>query len=90
MQAIGLLETKGLLAAIEALDAMLKAAHVGLVERSFVGGGLVTVIVSGDVGAVKAAVDAGSAAASVVGEVKSCHVIPRPHSDVEAILPKSA
>ena len=84
MQAIGLLETKGLLAAIEALDAMLKAAHVGLVERSFVGGGLVTVIVSGDVGAVKAAVDAGAAAAERVspGMLLSQHVIPRPHQDV--------
>ena len=78
--ALGLVETKGLVGAIEAADAMVKSANVGLV----------TVMVRGDVGAVKAAVDAGSAAASVVGEVKSCHVIPRPHSDVEAILPKSA
>ena len=83
--ALGLVETKGLVGAIEAADAMVKSANVQLV-----GSGLITVMVRGDVGAVKAAVDAGSAAASAVGEVKSCHVIPRPHSDVEAILPKSA
>ena len=90
MNALGMIETKGLVAAIEAADAMVKAANVRLIGREQVGSGLVTVMVRGDVGAVKAAVDAGSAAASVVGEVKSCHVIPRPHSDVEAILPKSA
>ena len=90
MQALGMIETKGLVASIEAADAMVKAANVTLIGKVHVGGGLVTVMVRGDVGAVKAAVDAGSAAASVVGEVKSCHVIPRPHSDVEAILPKSA
>ena len=88
--ALGLIETKGLVACIEAADAMCKAANVELIGYENVGSGLVTAMVKGDVGAVKAAVDAGSAAASVVGEVKSCHVIPRPHSDVEAILPKSA
>ena len=87
--ALGMIETKGLVGAVEAADAMVKAANVTLMGRTQVGGGLVTVMVRGDVGAVKAAVDAGSAAASVVGEVKSSHVIPRPHSDVEAILPKS-
>ena len=76
--------------AIEAADAMVKSANVQLVGYEKIGSGLITVMVRGDVGAVKAAVDAGSAAASAVGEVKSCHVIPRPHSDVEAILPKSA
>ena len=89
-EALGMVETKGLTAAIEAADAMVKAANVALIGYEKIGSGLVTVFVRGDVGAVKAAVDAGSAAASVVGEVKSCHVIPRPHSDVEAILPKSA
>ena len=83
--ALGLVETKGLVGAIEAADAMVKSANVQLVGYE-----KITVMVRGDVGAVKAAVDAGSAAASAVGEVKSCHVIPRPHSDVEAILPKSA
>ena len=89
-EALGMIETKGLVGCIEAADAMVKAANVTLIGKVKVGGALVTVMVRGDVGAVKAAVDAGSAAASVVGEVKSCHVIPRPHSDVEAILPKSA
>ena len=88
--ALGLIETKGLVACIEAADAMCKSANVELISYENIGSGLVTVMVKGDVGAVKAAVDAGSAAASAVGEVKSCHVIPRPHSDVEAILPKSA
>ena len=87
--ALGMVETKGLVGSIEAADAMVKAANVSLIGKVHVGGGLVTVMVRGDVGAVKAAVDAGSAAASAVGEVKSCHVIPRPHSDVEAILPKA-
>ena len=90
MQALGMIETKGLIGAIEAADAMTKAANVTLIGKEKVGSGLITVMITGDVGAVKAAVDAGSAAASAVGEVKSCHVIPRPHSDVEAILPKSA
>ncbi|HBX5345464.1 TPA: BMC domain-containing protein [Klebsiella pneumoniae] len=84
--ALGLVETKGLVGAIEAADAMVKSANVQLIGYEKIGSGLITVMVRGDVGAVKAAVDAGSAAAS---EVKSSHVIPRPHSDVEAILPKS-
>ncbi len=87
--ALGLVETKGLVGAIEAADAMVKSANVQLIGYEKIGSGLITVMVRGDVGAVKAAVDAGSAAASVVGEVKSSHVIPRPHSEVEAILPKS-
>lgn len=87
--ALGLVETKGLVGAIEAADAMVKSANVQLIGYEKIGSGLITVMVRGDVGAVKAAVDAGSAAASVAGEVKSSHVIPRPHSDVEAILPKS-
>ena len=87
--ALGLVETKGLVGAIEAADAMVKSANVQLIGYEKIGSGLITVMVRGDVGAVKAAVDAGSAAASVVGEVKSSQVIPRPHSDVEAILPKS-
>ena len=88
--ALGLVETKGLVGAIEAADAMVKSANVQLVGYEKIGSGLVTVIVRGDVGAVKAATDAGAAAARNVGEVKAVHVIPRPHSDVEAILPKSA
>ncbi len=88
MEALGLIETKGLVAAIEAADAMVKAAQVMLVGSEKVGGGLVTVIVRGDVGAVKAATDAGSAAAEKVGELVSVHVIPRPHNDVEMLLPK--
>jgi len=86
-EALGLIETKGLVGAIEAADAMVKAANVYLVGREFVGGGLVTVMVRGDVGAVKAATDAGAAAAQRVGELISVHVIPRPHGDVEMILP---
>jgi microcompartment protein CcmL/EutN len=86
MQAFGFIETKGLIAAIEAADAMLKAANVGLVDRVFVKGGLVTIIIEGDVGAVKAATDAGSSAATRVGEVISVHVIPRPHEDVSKML----
>ena len=84
--ALGMVETKGLVGAIEAADAMVKAANVLLVEQ--VGGGLVTVMVRGDVGAVKAATDAGASAAEKVGELISVHVIPRPHSEVAAILPK--
>ena len=84
--ALGMVETKGLVGAIEAADAMVKAANVTLTGYEKIGSGLVTVMVRGDVGAVKAAVDAGSAAAAKVGEVVSTHVIPRPHSDVEAIL----
>ncbi len=86
--ALGLIETKGLIGAIEASDAMVKAANVKLMGKVLVGGGLVTVMVRGDVGAVKAATDAGAAAAKRVGELVSVHVIPRPHADVEMILPK--
>lgn len=85
--ALGLIETRGLVAAIEAADAMVKAATVSLVGTEYVGGGLVTVLVRGDVGAVKAATDAGAASASRLGELVSVHVIPRPHTDVETILP---
>ena len=87
-QALGLIETKGLVASIEAVDAMVKAANVTLIGKEHVGGGLVTVMVRGDVGAVKASVDAGAAAAERVGELVSIHVIPRPHDEVEGILPK--
>uniref|UniRef100_B8J0I6 Microcompartments protein n=1 Tax=Desulfovibrio desulfuricans (strain ATCC 27774 / DSM 6949 / MB) TaxID=525146 RepID=B8J0I6_DESDA len=86
--ALGMIETRGLVGAVEAADAMVKAANVTLIGRSQVGGGLVTVMVRGDVGAVKAAADAGAAAAKKVGELVSVHVIPRPHSEVEMILPK--
>ncbi len=85
--ALGMIETKGLVAAIEAADAMVKAANVTLIGREQVGSGLVTVLVRGDVGAVKAATDAGAAAAQKVGELVSVHVIPRPHSEVEMIIP---
>ena len=88
LQALGLVETKGLVAAIEAADAMLKAANVNLVGTEKIGSGLVSVMVRGDVGAVKAAVEAGEAAASRLGEIVAVHVIPRPHGDVEGILPK--
>lgn len=88
--ALGMVETKGLVGSIEAADAMVKAANVTLVGREQVGGGLVTVLVRGDVAAVKAATDAGAAAATRVGELVSVHVIPRPHSEVETILPKPA
>lgn len=87
MNALGMVETKGFVGAVEAADAMVKAANVSLVGKQQVGSGLVTVIVRGDVGAVKAATDAGAAAAERVGELVSVHVIPRPHSDVEHILP---
>ena len=86
--ALGMVETKGLVASIEAADAMVKAANVTLLGSEYVGGGYVTVMVRGDVGAVKAATDAGAAAAKRVGELVSVHVIPRPHEDVEMILPK--
>lgn len=85
-EALGMVETKGLVGAIEAADAMVKAANVHLIGKTLVGGGLVTIMVRGDVGAVKAAVDAGAAAVGRVGELVSVHVIPRPHSEVEAIL----
>ena len=88
-QALGMVETKGLVGSIEAADAMVKAANVHLIGKEHVGGGLVTVMVRGDVGAVKAAVEAGGAAAKRVGELISVHVIPRPHDDVEGILPKT-
>ena len=87
LQALGMVETKGLVASIEAADAMVKAANVKLIGKVHVGGGLVTVMVRGDVGAVKSATDAGAAAAERVGELISVHVIPRPHDDVEYILP---
>ena len=87
MQALGMIETKGLVGSIEAADAMVKAANVTLAGKVLVGGGLVTVMVRGDVGAVKTAVDAGAAAAERVGELLSIHVIPRPHADVEMIIP---
>lgn len=87
MIALGMVETKGLIGSIEAADAMVKAANVKLIGKSQIGAGLVTVFVRGDVGAVKAATDAGAAAAGRVGELVSVHVIPRPHGDVELILP---
>ncbi len=87
-EALGMVETKGLIGAIEAADAMVKAANVTLVGYEKIGSGLVTVLVRGDVGAVKAATDTGAAAAQRVGELISVHVIPRPHTDVEFILPK--
>ncbi len=86
--ALGMVETKGVVGAVEAADAMVKAANVSLIGKVKVGGGLVTVMVRGDVGAVKASVDAGAAAAERVGELISCHVIPRPHPELEQILPK--
>ncbi len=87
-ETIGMIETKGLVGAIEAADAMVKAANVQLMGKEIVGGGFVMVIVKGDVGAVKAATDAGAEAAGRVGELKSVHVIPRPHNEVAVILPK--
>ncbi len=89
-EALGLIETKGIVAAIEAADAMVKAANVIIIGKEVIGGGYVTVMVRGDVGAVKAAVEAGAVAARKVGELKSAHVIPRPHDEVESILPKMA
>ena len=85
--ALGMIETRGLVGSIEAADAMVKAANVTLIGKVHVGGGLVTVMVRGEVGAVKAAVDAGAAAAERVGHLVSTHVIPRPHEEVNAILP---
>ena len=87
LEALGMVETRGLVAAIEAADAMVKAANVELIGTEKIGSGLVTVLVSGDVGAVNAAVEAGSSSAAGLGEVIATHVIPRPHSDVEKILP---
>ena len=87
MEALGMVETRGLVAAIEAADAMVKAANVTLIGSEKIGSGLVSIMVRGDVGAVKAAVEAGGAAASRLGEVIATHVIPRPHNDVETLLP---
>jgi microcompartment protein CcmL/EutN len=89
-EALGMIETKGLIGAIEAADAMVKTANVVLVGKEYIGAGYVTVMVRGDVGAVKAATDAGAAAARRVGELVSVHVIPRPHPEVERILPKDS
>ena len=88
--ALGLIETRGLVAAIEAADAMVKAASVEIVGRESIGGGYVTVAVRGDVGAVKAAIDAGATAAKKTGELVSAHLIPRPHEDVGKVLPAAA
>ena len=87
-EALGMIETRGLVAAIEAADAMVKAANVVLIGSEKIGSGLVSVMVRGDVGAVKAAVEAGGAAAARLGEVIATHVIPRPHADVDKLLPK--
>jgi len=87
--ALGMVETKGLIGSVEAADAMVKTANVTLVGKEYIGAGYVTVLVRGDVGAVKAATDAGAAAARRVGELVSVHVIPRPHADVERVLPRS-
>jgi microcompartment protein CcmL/EutN len=87
-EALGMIETRGLIGSVEAADAMVKAANVVLVGKEYIGQGYVTVLVRGDVGAVKAATDAGAAAARRVGELIAVHVIPRPHPDVERILPK--
>jgi ethanolamine utilization protein EutM len=86
--ALGMIETNGFIGAVEAADAMVKTANVVLVGKEYIGAGYVTVMVRGDVGAVKAATDAGAAAARRVGELVSVHVIPRPHAEVEKILPK--
>jgi len=89
MNALGMIETKGLVAAIEAVDAMAKSANVALMGMERIGGGYVSVFVRGEVGAVKAAVDAGTAAAKKVGEVVSVHIIPRPHQDTETLVPQT-
>ena len=88
-EALGMVETRGLIGSVEAADAMVKTANVVLVGKEYIGAGYVTVLVRGDVGAVKAATDAGAAAARRVGELVSVHVIPRPHTEVERILPKA-
>mgnify|MGYP002529303327 CR=1 FL=1 len=90
LEALGMIETKGLISLIEGADSMLKAANVKMIGWEKVGSGLVTVFVTGDVAAVKAAIDAGSAAASKVGEVVSVQVIPRPHEELISVLPKAA
>src|SRR5512141_381389 len=89
LEALGMVETRGLIGSIEAADAMVKAADVVLIGKEYIGAGYVTVMVRGDVAAVKAATDAGAAAARRVGELVSVHVIPRPHSDVDKVLPKT-
>jgi len=89
MEALGMVETKGFVGAVEAADAMVKAANVQLVGKEYIGAGYVTVFVRGDVGAVKAATDAGAAAARRVGELISVHVIPRPHIEVERVIPQN-
>jgi ethanolamine utilization protein EutM len=89
LEALGLVETRGLIGAVEAADAMVKTASVVLIGKEYIGAGYVTVMVRGDVGAVKAATDAGASAARRVGELISVHVIPRPHSEVERLLPKA-
>jgi ethanolamine utilization protein EutM len=88
LEALGMVETKGLIGSVEAADAMVKAANVILIGKEYIGAGYVSVMVRGDVGAVKAATDAGAAAARRVGELVSVHVIARPHQEVEKILPK--
>lgn len=88
LEALGMVETKGLVGSVEAADAMVKAANVVLVGKEYIGAGFVTVFVRGDVGAVKAATDAGAAAARRVGELVAVHVIPRPHAEVEKVLPQ--
>jgi ethanolamine utilization protein EutM len=88
LEALGMVETKGFVAAVESADAMVKAANVQLVGKEYIGAGYVTIFVRGDVGAVKAATDAGAAAARRVGELISVHVIPRPHNEVERVLPR--
>jgi ethanolamine utilization protein EutM len=89
LEALGMVETKGFVGAVEAADAMVKAANVTLLGKEYIGAGYVTIFVRGDVGAVKAATDAGAAAARRVGELISVHVIPRPHTEVERVLPKN-
>jgi microcompartment protein CcmL/EutN len=89
-EALGMIETKGFIGAVEAADAMVKTANVVLVGKEYIGAGYVTVMIRGDVGAVKAATDAGAAAARRVGELVSVHVIPRPYAEVEKILPKGS
>src|SRR2546423_11415311 len=89
LEALGMVETKGFVGAVEAADAMVKAANVQLIGKEYIGAGYVTIFVRGDVGAVKAATDAGAAAARRVGELISVHVIPRPHAEVERVLPRN-
>ena len=88
--ALGMIETRGLIGAIEAADAMVKTANVLLIGKEYIGAGYVTVLARGDVGAIKAATDAGAAAARRVGELVSVHVIPRPHGDVDRVLPRAS